>query len=75
MRDVALYDAHALDASGVAEFADHRQISSYARDSVYFMTKKQIIDGTGNNRFSPQAMASREQAFKIAVATIGQLKR
>ena len=39
------------------------------------MTKKQIIDGTGNKRFSPQAMASREQAFKIAVATIGQLKR
>ena len=75
LHDDAVYDAHTLDASGVAEFGDHRQISSYARDSVYFMTKKQIIDGTGNNRFSPQAMASREQAFKIAVATIGQLKR
>jgi hypothetical protein len=75
LRDDAVYDAYALDASGVGEFGDHRQISSYARGSVYFMTKKQIIDGTGNNRFSPQAMASREQAFKIAVATIGQLKR
>lgn len=75
LHDDAVYDAHTLDASGVGEFADHRQISSYARDSVYFMTKKQIIDGTGNNRFSPQALASREQAFKIAVATIGQLKR
>ena len=59
-------------------FADDAQISAYARDSVYFMKARGIIDGVGDNLFAPNhgqsaavaagyGYATREQALKIAV--------
>lgn len=72
--DDPTYTKHTLDTSGVKEFNDHKQIGGYAKDSVYFMNKNKIIDGTGNNNFTPKALATREQAFKISVATITELK-
>jgi hypothetical protein len=53
------------------------------RDSVYFMAKNDIIGGLGNNIFGPAPVegkdanyskATREQAFKIAVAMIEKFK-
>ncbi|HNU79871.1 MAG TPA: S-layer homology domain-containing protein [Bacillota bacterium] len=75
----AAYDRHVLDTAGVAKFSDDELISGYAKDSVYFMVKNNIITGIGNNMFGPApkegqegsyGRASREQAFKIAVAMI-----
>ena len=65
-------------------FADDRDISSWARDSVYFMASNGIINGVGNNRFAPRntttaeeaegyANATREQALAIAVRMVQRL--
>ena len=68
-----------------AAFADDAKISSWAKDSVYFMAANGIINGTGNNMFSPRATtpaeeaqhfasATREQALAIAVRMVEKLK-
>lgn len=65
-------------------FADDRDISGWAKDSVYFMVANQIISGTGNNKFAPKntttaqeaqgyANATREQALAIAVRMVENL--
>jgi len=72
-----------LDTAGVSKFSDDNLISGYARDSVYFMAKNNIITGLGNNIFGPSPVAgkdanygkaTREQTFKIAVAMIEKFK-
>ena len=50
-------------------FADDTDISGWARESVYFMAANGIILGTGNNRFSPRAMTSAQEAAGYAQAT------
>jgi hypothetical protein len=52
-----------------APFADDALISSYARESVYFMFANNIINGTGNNTFSPKAASTSQQAINAATAT------
>ena len=68
-----------LDIEGVVKFTDEDLISSWAKESVYFMAKQGILNGIGNNIFAPDykkgesevyGRATREQAFKIAVAMI-----
>ena len=65
-------------------FADDDSISSWAKDSVYFMFAKGIINGVGNNTFAPRAVtpeeqlagyaqATREQAILIAVRMVKNL--
>jgi hypothetical protein len=62
-------------------FADDAAISSWARNSVYFMYANGIIQGLGNNMFGPRAVtpeevargyarATREQAIVIALRMI-----
>ena len=73
-----------LQYSRPATFADDRDISSWARDSVYFMVANGILQGMGNNQFRPRnitsaheaanyAIATREQALAIAVRMIENL--
>ena len=50
-------------------FDDDANISYWARESVYFMAANGIILGTGNNRFSPQAVTAAQQAVGYAQAT------
>lgn len=52
-----------------AKFADDAKISDWAKDSVYFMAANGIINGTGNNNFSPKATTPAEQARNYASAT------
>jgi len=52
-----------------AKFADDDKISGWAKPSVYFMAANKIIQGTGNNMFSPRATTSAEQATNYASAT------
>ena len=42
--------------------ADDKDISDWAKDSVYFMAANGIVSGTGNNMFSPKAVTSEQQA-------------
>lgn len=67
-----------FDWQGTALFSDDSSISEFARPSVYFLYKKGIINGVGNNQFAPRntseaetaegyANATREQAIVIAL--------
>ena len=67
-------------------FADDKDISDWAKDSVYFMAANGIINGVGNNKFAPKnvtteeqatgyANATREQALIIAVRMVENLKK
>ncbi len=47
-------------------FADDAQISPWAKDSVYFMKSKGIIDGMDGNTFQPRATTSAQQAAGYA---------
>jgi hypothetical protein len=58
-----------LDFTWPALFADDANISSWARESVYFMAYNGIILGTGNNMFSPRAVTTAQQAVGYAAAT------
>lgn len=55
------------------KFADDRSISTYAKDAVYFMASKNILNGVGSNLFSPTGKASREQAVIIAYRMVQKL--
>jgi len=68
-----------------APFADDDKISSWAKDSVYFMVANNIIKGVGGNKFAPRnttpaeeavqyANATREQALLIATRMVENLK-
>ena len=52
-----------------APFADDADISDWARDSVYFMVSKRIINGIGNNLFAPRNTTAAEEALYYANAT------
>lgn len=67
-------------------FADDKDISDWAKDSVYFMAANGIIAGVGDNKFAPKnvtteeqatgyANATREQALIIAVRMVENLKK
>ncbi len=67
-----------------APFADDKDISAYAKDSVYFMAANKIVGGVGGNRFAPRnttdkqtaegyANATREAALIIAVRMVKNL--
>ena len=44
-----------------AAFADDKDISDWAKDSVYFMAANGIINGVGNNKFAPKNVTTEEQ--------------
>ena len=75
----------ALPYEKPALFADDKDISDWAKESVYFMVANGIINGVGNNKFAPKnvtteeqaqgyANATREQALLIAVRMVENLK-
>ena len=59
----------ALNYTKPAPFADDKDISAYARDSVYFMAANGIVGGVGNNTFAPRAVTVEQQAAGYAQAT------
>ena len=52
-------------------FADDDQISDYAKDAVYTLSAKGIINGMGENTFEPQSLATRAQAARILHLILG----
>ena len=46
-------------------FADHAQISSWAKDAVKAMQQAGVLSGKENNRFDPQGNATRAEAATV----------
>ncbi len=63
-----------LDTSNAsaARFADDTYISDWAKESVYYMASKGIINGVGNNMFAPKNITSAQVAAGYANSTIEQ---
>lgn len=55
-------------------FADNSSISPWAKDAVYFMSEKGIVQGVGQNRFDPQSNAQSQMALVIALRMLQNLK-
>ena len=65
------YTKHSLDNKDVNKFADDANISEWAKPSVYFMVKYEIIVGIDKTRnlFAPKNTNSAEEAKGYANAT------
>ncbi len=61
-----------ISGEGVKKFADHDKISDWARDSVYFMVSRGIINGIGDNKFAPRNTTPAETAAGYANSTAEQ---
>ncbi|HOM42857.1 MAG TPA: NlpC/P60 family protein [Bacillota bacterium] len=47
-------------------FADYDMISSWAREAVSYLYVMEIVNGVGDNQFSPKGNTTREQAIVLA---------
>lgn len=56
-----------FSADGTAKFSDDSIISGYARDSVYYSSKNNLLKGVGGNQFDPQGKSSREAAIIVCL--------
>ncbi len=65
--DISKDFMHILKNTGQSFFIDDNNISKYAKNSVYFMADNKIVTGTGNNRFEPLNVATKEQAILISL--------
>lgn len=66
---LATDDQYTLDYSGTTPFADDGDISAYAKPSVYFMVKNQVIKGTSPTTFSPRNVTAAQEAIGYANAS------
>ncbi len=81
-QDLAVIAYRAVKASGIELeinisdklFADHEDISDYAREAVNSLYSAGVINGVGDNKFSPKEFATRAQAVKIMYDVINFLK-
>lgn len=70
-QDMAVIMKRVADHLGIelkgssATFTDDASIASYAKDAVKALSGAGIINGTGNNTFSPRATVTRAQAAKV----------
>ena len=64
--DWSLKNDYSLAYSSSSRFSDHEDIRPYARESVEYMASKGVINGMGNNMFSPSGTLTKEQAIAIA---------
>ncbi|MGN0182927.1 MAG: S-layer homology domain-containing protein, partial [Candidatus Ornithomonoglobus sp.] len=71
-----------LNYMGVTKYADDDEISDYAKESVYFMTRWDILNGVDDSHFAPKnnttlgesyGYATREQAVVIALRSAKHL--
>ncbi len=62
-------DDYTINFSGVQKFDDDDLISDYAKPSVYFLVKYNVLSGIGNNLFAPKNSTPAQEAEKYANAT------
>ena len=46
-------------------FFDDSEIDKYAKEAVYTLYSKKVVNGTGNGEFSPKAQMTRAEAAKM----------
>ena len=66
---LATDDQYHLDYSGTKIFDDDGDISPYAKPSVYFMVKNEVIKGTSPTTFSPRNVTPAQEAIGYANAS------
>ena len=77
-QDAAVMAYNVAKANGVLftptkdMFADDAQISDYAKDAVYALKAKGIINGMGDGSFAPKASCTRAEAAKIIASLLNQ---
>ena len=47
------------------EIADEKDISSYAIEAIQFCMSNKIMNGTGNNQFTPKGLLTRQEAMVL----------
>lgn len=58
-------DLLGIELKGSAKFSDDAAIASYAKEAVKKLAGAGIINGVGNNEFSPRTTVTRAQAAKV----------
>ncbi len=77
-QDAAVMAYNIAKANGVTftptkdMFADDAEIASYAKDAVYALKAKGIINGMGDGSFAPKAYCTRAEAAKIIASLLNQ---
>ena len=74
-QDMAVMVMRAAEISATEEyepFADDAQISDYAKEAVYALRKRAIINGKENNLFAPFDNATRAEAAKVIYGLISE---
>ncbi len=61
-----------VDLNKVKKFGDDDLMSSWSRDSIYFMSNKGIIKGVGDNKFDVKGTATREQSLLISYRSVNK---
>lgn len=62
-----------VETEGIT-FADNQQVSDYAKEAVGFVASNDIMNGTGNNEFSPLSNITKEQAYITVMRVCENLK-
>ncbi len=77
-QDAAVMAYNIAKANGTAftptkdMFPDDKEISDYAKDAVYALKAKGIINGMGDGSFAPKASCTRAEAAKIIASLLNQ---
>lgn len=61
--------SYPLDTTGVKAFADDKDISAYAKESVYYLAKLGVVNGVDATHFAPKATTAAQEAAGYATAT------
>lgn len=69
----AQYLGYELSDDDGADFADITDVSDYAKEAVKALCAAGVINGTGNNMFSPKNIVTRAQAAKIVYELLAQM--
>ncbi len=64
-----------VNLNKVDKFDDDNEMSSWSRDSIYFMSNKGIIKGMGDNKFGVKGTATREQSLLISLRSVETFKK
>lgn len=73
MRTATFLGTNPATDNAAASFADSAEIASYAKESVAFVASRQIMTGTGDNKFSPRSEYTRQQAYITIYRLINSL--
>ena len=63
-----------IPAVSNTSFADDKDVGSWAKSEVAFMSGKDIVKGVGDNKFAPTRTLSIQEAVIMANRMLGSLK-